>query len=519
MYRKNPYVQYMYSYPHKTAYRPLKGVNLRDYGQRFAGAGHGLYFHVPFCQSKCGYCNLFSVTGLGAETVERYLDAVGRQVSQYAGILREAGAVFSDFTMGGGTPLLLEAGQLERVFDLVDGNLEFEQNRQIVVETAPNQTRREKLNLLKRRGVTRVSMGIQSFSDRELAALGRGHGGQQARRALELLKSYDFPCVNVDFIYGIPGQTVESLLESLEEAVSFAPDEIFLYPLYVKHGARLEREGVVPEPEKAYLQYREGAAYLKSKGFRQDSMRRFVKAQDEGGGKSQGPDRSGREAGGPVGSCGGKGEVRGRNREFSDCGFTTSLALGCGGRSYAGNLHFCTPYAITREDCVAELQGFMECEDYTRITHGIFLSVEEEKRRYAIRHLLIRPGLDRERYRQRFGTEVTEDFPQLSQWIERGFLEERAAAGAQKTGGPEACGQVSGQGAAKRQVPGQEMAECQVSGQTAAGGWLTLTQEGLGLSDCLGPELISPEIRRKMEEWDEVHKKGHDSLQRESEKL
>ena len=140
MYYNNPYVQYMYSYPHKTAYRPLAGVNLRDYGQRFAGDGHGLYLHVPFCQSKCGYCNLFSVTGLGAEVMERY-----------AGILKEAGAVFSDFTIGGGTPLLLEEGQLDRVFDMVDGNLEFGQNRQIVIETAPNQTTREKLHLLKRR--------------------------------------------------------------------------------------------------------------------------------------------------------------------------------------------------------------------------------------------------------------------------------------------------------------------------------------------------------------------------------
>ena len=90
MYYNNPYVQYMYSYPHKTAYRPLAGVNLRDYGQRFAGDGHGLYLHVPFCQSKCGYCNLFSVTGLGAEVMERYLDSVGRQIGQYAGILKEA---------------------------------------------------------------------------------------------------------------------------------------------------------------------------------------------------------------------------------------------------------------------------------------------------------------------------------------------------------------------------------------------------------------------------------------------
>lgn len=60
----NPYIQYMYSYPHKTAYRPLTGIHLSDYISVMAGKGHGLYLHIPFCQSKCGYCNLFSVTGI-----------------------------------------------------------------------------------------------------------------------------------------------------------------------------------------------------------------------------------------------------------------------------------------------------------------------------------------------------------------------------------------------------------------------------------------------------------------------
>ena len=76
------YNQYMYSYPHKTAYRPLTGVNLEDYKERLAGRGHGLYLHIPFCQTKCGYCNLFSVTGQDSAAMDRYLDAVERQAKQ-----------------------------------------------------------------------------------------------------------------------------------------------------------------------------------------------------------------------------------------------------------------------------------------------------------------------------------------------------------------------------------------------------------------------------------------------------
>ena len=458
----NPYIQYMYSYPHKTAYRPLTGIRLADYAGRLSGPGCGLYLHIPFCQTKCGYCNLFSVTGAGAEEMERYLDAVERQLNQYRRILEPAGTRFSDFTIGGGTPLLLTARQLERIFAMTESYLSFEENRSIVIETAPNQTDREKLQLLKDRGITRVSMGIQSFRDRELETLRRGHSGKKALEALELLLSFGFDCVNTDFIYGIPGQTIRSLLESLEKAVSLGPQEIFLYPLYVKHGAGLERElrdGMVLEPEKAFEQYREAGSFLKSEGFRQDSMRRFVRRKSE------------------------------HLRPFSECGFGTSLALGCGGRSYVGNLHFCTPYAITRQDCMRELYTYENTQDFTVVTHGIMLSREEQKRRYVIRHLLIRPGLNIDRYREHFGTEILEDFPLLSEWIGEGYLARQCT--------PDEVGIRCGSGLRD--------GCCDPAQRKAESGWLVLTDDGLALSDYLGPQLISWEISEKMTEWETMH--------------
>ena len=77
------YLQYMYSYPHKTAYRPLHGISLKDYAHLLKGCGHGLYVHIPFCQAKCGYCKMFSVTGQEEEDVDRYLEALKRQSRQY----------------------------------------------------------------------------------------------------------------------------------------------------------------------------------------------------------------------------------------------------------------------------------------------------------------------------------------------------------------------------------------------------------------------------------------------------
>lgn len=432
----NPYIQYMYSYPHKTAYGPLSGVRLEDYISCLNGPGHGLYLHLPFCRTKCGYCNLFSVTGQGTEQIDRYLETVKRQSRQYQRLLEPQKTEFSELVIGGGTPLLLSAGQLRRMFQDLRTHFRFAEDRELIVETSPGETDREKLQILKQEGAVRVSMGIQSFSEEELGTLKRQHSAARAREALDLLKTFDFPCVNVDFIYGIPGQTVESLLASLREAVTFEPEEIFLYPLYVKHGAGLlkaGKDGLVLDPSYALLEYQEAGAYLRAEGFRQDSMRRFVRSS--------------------------------RPRTYSECGFGTSLALGCGGRSYLGALHFCTPYAITRTDCLKQLEVYENTIDFTRITHGIFLTEEEFKRRYVIRHLLIRPGLRPDRYRAHFGSSVWEDFPILEKWETEGFV----------------CRE---------------------------GDFLTLTESGLSLSDCLGPQLISDAVRERMEAWEERHERS-----------
>ncbi len=463
----NPYIQYMYSYPHKTAYRPLEGISLKEYAHLLAGSGHGLYLHIPFCQTKCGYCNLFSAAGQGEKEMDWYLDAVERQSSQYIELLGSYQPVFSEMIIGGGTPLLLTKKQLDRMFSMMENFFTFSKDRELVVETAPNQTSKEKLEVLRQAGVTRVSMGIQSFSDEELRTLRRGHRAKRAREALQMLMSVGFSCVNVDFIYGIPGQTVDSLQVSLKEAAGFGVYEIFLYPLYVKHGAGLVREGVVPDPEYAYLQYREMSEYLRSEGFRQDSMRRFVRVK-----------RNGRQGG---------------KRPFSECGFGTSLALGCGGRSYMGSLHFCTPYAVTQETCLAQIRDFETRDDFLQVSHGMLLSEEEMRRRYVIRHLLIRPGIAPGRYEALFHSSVWEDFPALRDWMSAGWLEESAG------------------------IVQEQHEEGGTNGNPEC--FLTLTEEGMGLSDYLGPMLVSEAVWGKMKEWEAVYEPGGGFIPGKSEKL
>ena len=139
--------------------------------------------------------------------------------------------------------------------------------------------------------------------------MGRRHRAAQAEKALELMKQTGFDCVNLDLIYGVPGQTKESFLFSVAKAVSFEPQELFLYPLYVRKGVSMA-EGIADE-EQAYSLYCEAVSFLKARGYRRDSMRRFVRSD--------------------------------RPMSFRECGYGNTLSLGCGGRSYLGNLHACAP--------------------------------------------------------------------------------------------------------------------------------------------------------------------------------
>lgn len=441
---ENPYQQYMYSYPHKTAYGPLKDIHLRDYLDPLTRQKNSLYFHIPFCQYKCGYCNLFSVAGQSEQWMQTYVDAMEQQARQLSAILPE-NVEFADLTLGGGTPLILPVPLLRRVFSLAKECFQFEADtHSIVVETSPNQTTVEKLTLLKEEGVNRISIGVQSFQEAELSALRRFHSVEAAKKALAAIKKMSFDCMNIDLIYGIPGQTIDSLLHSLKQALEFEPEELFVYPLYIKPDTLLYQQGA-KRAKDTLLMHQHVRNFLKAEGYQPHSMRRFVKEKNSH-------------------SCSGECKTfSSTKRENSPaqglpealCGFGNTISIGCGGRSYVGNLHFCTPYAVKQQQCLSILTDYINRTDYLQITHGFLLSPEEQKRRYTIKHILFGRGIHRKDYRKHFGTEAQLDFPQIIEWEQSGYV-------------------------------------------TIEEDYITLTEEGFALSDYLGPQLISSDVQKKI---------------------
>ena len=297
-----------------------------------------------------------------------------------------------------------------------------------VIETSPNQTTEEKLVIAKEWGTKRISLGIQSFLEEELKQLYRIHSPNQARKAIRVIQNQNFSCLNLDFIYGIPGQTKESLKETLKEGTSYNPEELFVYPLYIKNGTLL-KEKQAERTEDIRGLYDVVCEYLTQKGYVQYSMRRFIRKDYV-----------------PLVPA-------------EECGFGNTLSIGCGGRSYLGNLHFCTPYYVRQKDCKAQVDRYLSTRNFNEITHGFFLDKEEEKRRFIIKNLLFISGLDKESYRQKFGETVKETFPLMSDWKEKGYIREENNK-------------------------------------------YMLTSEGMALSDYLGPQLISPLVKGRMQEWE-----------------
>ncbi len=190
------------------------------------------YFHIPFCRSKCGYCAFYSEPAPASDLIDRYLDHLERQLAEHP--LPPAETVY----LGGGTPTLLSLPQLERLFDLLRRFLTAGSDCEISIEANPETLDEAKVALL-RENVTRISLGVQSFSAARRDILGRRCGDEALSRALCLLGKAGFPHWNIDLIYAIPGENAADWRDDLIRAADTGIDHLSCYSLTPEENSRL----------------------------------------------------------------------------------------------------------------------------------------------------------------------------------------------------------------------------------------------------------------------------------------
>jgi coproporphyrinogen III oxidase-like Fe-S oxidoreductase len=423
----SPYQGYLYAYPHKTAYRRLEPRPLlRDVWAVEPQNSLFGYVHLPFCEMRCGFCNLFTRANPPAEQVTAYLAQLRRQATAVRASLDPA-ASFSRLAIGGGTPTYLTAPELESLFAIL-AEAFGASSVPLSVETSPATATPDRLAVLAAHATTRISIGVQSFLDSEAHAAGRPQRLAEVMGALQAIRDARIPVLNVDLIYGIDGQTAGTWQHSLDEALRWSPEELYLYPLYVRPLTGLGRRAHArADWDRQRLElYRQAVEVLTAAGYVRHSMRQFRRAD------APAPD-------GPDYCCQDDGMV----------------GLGCGARSYTTDLHYSFDYAVAVPEVRAVIADFLSrpVDDFRYAEFGFHLDAVEQRRRWLLKSLLRAEGVDPAAYTARFGTRHTDDFPQLTDLVDRGWLN------------------------ASRTV---------------------LTGPGLDHSDAVGPWLVSGEVREAM---------------------
>lgn len=229
-----------------------------------------LYVGIPFCPTRCAYCSFVSNSvEKSFHWIEPYLEALFAEIDSAAEMVRDLGLRVKSFYMGGGTPTTLSAGQMDHLLGRLGEAFDLGGIVESTVEAGrPDTITREKMAVLRRNGVTRVSVNPQSMEDHVLNAIGRRHSAGDIRRAMELVDQAGFPHVNMDLIAGLPEDTPEGFRRSLDAVIGFGTDNVTVHTLSLKKGSRITLEGTrIPTVEEVadMLDYADPA--LRQAGF------------------------------------------------------------------------------------------------------------------------------------------------------------------------------------------------------------------------------------------------------------
>lgn len=203
--------------------------------------GYSLYLGIPFCPTTCLYCSFTSYPiGLWKKRVEEYLTAMEKEIDFVSGIYKDK--ILDTVYIGGGTPTTLEPDELRRLLSYIKHKFDFSTVQEFTVEAGrADSITREKIEVLKEFGVTRISVNPQTMKEETLKIIGRRHTVEQVKEAFKLAKEVGFPNINMDLILGLPGETKEDVMHTMEEVKKLLPDSLTVHSLAIKRASKLNQ--------------------------------------------------------------------------------------------------------------------------------------------------------------------------------------------------------------------------------------------------------------------------------------
>jgi oxygen-independent coproporphyrinogen-3 oxidase len=348
----------------------------------------GIYIHIPFCRAKCFYCD-FNSFACRDELVPAYFNALKKEILLYSEKLK--GFSIKSVFIGGGTPSAVDEHYIYEVISLLDSEFSLDERVEISIETNPGTLTKEKLELYKAVGINRLSIGLQAWQDQILKSLGRIHTAKEFEQNITLAKKIGFNNINVDLIFGIPGQTLEDWIETLKHVVALEPQHLSCYSLKIEEGTvfgnSLEKGELVPiEDEIDREMYSFCKDYLSIKGYKHYEISNFAK---------------------PGLECR-HNMVYWKAEEY--------VGLGAGAHSYFKGLRF---------NNISDIESYIDGIYYNKvITENIeVINSKESMAEFMLLGLRLIDGVCMEEFKSRFNEEIYNIYGnQIGKMQEKGFL-------------------------------------------------------------------------------------------------
>lgn len=369
--------------------------------------GLELYLHIPFCVRKCEYCDFLSMPA-GESTRGHYVSRLIEEIREKSNACR--GYQVTSVFLGGGTPSLLSGRQVAGILEEVRENFSLSEDAEVTIECNPGTLDRDKLSLYRHAGINRLSIGLQSAKDQELALLGRIHTFAEFQRNYSLAREAGFENINIDLISALPGQTVGDWEYTLEKVLGLGPEHISAYsliveegtPFYQKYGqdeavrARGGHPQYLPEEEEERRMYQRAREMLASHGYRRYEISNYA--------------REGREC------RHNSGYWRG----------VPYLGLGLGSASFLGQMRFSNTSSLETylNGEFPSLEAILGGEPRVLEEEGVMaLNRERQMEEFMFLGLRMMEGVSKQAFRDRFSVELEEIYQnQLQKFQQQGLL-------------------------------------------------------------------------------------------------
>ncbi|MFA5524555.1 MAG: radical SAM family heme chaperone HemW [Tissierellales bacterium] len=239
----------------------------------------GIYIHIPFCQSKCYYCDFCSFTKV-IDNVEEYVSSIKKEIDLYEKYLNEYN--ISTIFIGGGTPTVIDGKFIYEIIEHIHKKARANNIKEITIEANPKTIDKKKLNYYKKAGINRISIGLQSMNDLTLKNIGRIHTVEDFITTYNLVRKHGFNNVSLDLMYNLPDQTLEDSIRTLELAIKLEPEHISYYSLNIEEGTPfynkyINNQLILPDEDTERDMYHNGIDLLEQKGYYHYEISNFAK--------------------------------------------------------------------------------------------------------------------------------------------------------------------------------------------------------------------------------------------------